>query len=79
MRRLAASILGAVLVVALTLGAVTALVGVTIRISTVPNPFLRTLALAGDLLIGILWLLGTVYLATRMAVVIFGPPRPPGP
>ena len=71
MRKLAASVLVAAAAVLLTLAAVIVLVAANIRTSAIGNPLLRGLASGAQLLTGIVWLLGTVYVATHMAVVIF--------
>jgi len=60
------------LAVTLTLGSVIVLVGVTIRISRMANPAMRALATLAELLTGMLWLVGTIYIATHLAVLIFG-------
>jgi hypothetical protein len=77
MKKVVASILVTVGAVVLTLAAVTVLIEVTIRISEMTNPALRAVAVMAELLAGIFWLLGTVYLATHMAVLIFGDRTPP--
>lgn len=62
----------AALAVTLTLGSVSVLVGATISISRMTNPALRALATVAELLAGMLWLVGTVYIVTHLAVLIFG-------
>jgi len=77
MIKVIAAILVMTLGAALTLAAVTLLVTAAIRISLIANPALRALATVGELITGVAWLLGTVYLSTHLAVRIFGrPPRP---
>jgi hypothetical protein len=67
----ALAIVGA-LAVALTLGSVIMLVGASISISRMTNPVLRALGTAAELLTGMLWLVGTIYIVTHLAVLIFG-------
>ena len=62
----------ALLAVALTLGSVIVLVGATISISRMTNPAMRALATVAELLTGMFWLLGTIYVTTHLAVLIFG-------
>jgi hypothetical protein len=71
LKKWAALALVAVLAVTLTLGSVTVLVGATISISRMSNPLLRGLATVAELVTGILWLVGTIYIVTNLAVLIF--------
>jgi hypothetical protein len=77
LKKWAALAIVAVLAVTLTLGSAIVLVGATISISRMTNPAMRALATAAELLTGMLWLVGTVYIVTHLAVLIFGthPPR----
>jgi hypothetical protein len=72
MKKWAALTIVAALAVALTLGSVIILVGATISISRMSNPAMRALATLAELLAGMLWLVGTVYIVTHLAVLIFG-------
>jgi hypothetical protein len=72
MKKWAALAIVAALAVALTLGSVIILVGATISISRMSNPAMRALATLAELLAGMLWLVGTVYIVTHLAVLIFG-------
>jgi hypothetical protein len=74
LKKWAALIAVAALAVALTLGSVIILVDVTIRISHVENPAMRAIATATELFTGMLWLIGTIYISTRLAVLIFSSP-----
>lgn len=67
----ALAVVGA-LAVTLTLGSVIVLVGATISISRMTNPAMRALATVAELLTGMLWLVGTIYIVTHLAVLIFG-------
>jgi hypothetical protein len=71
LKKWAALAIVAALAVTLTLGSVIILVGATIRISQMTNPTMRALATVADLLSGMLWLVGTTYIATHLAVLIF--------
>ena len=77
LKRWAALVIVAAIAVALTLGSVIVLVSATISISQMPNPAMRALATVAELLLGMLWLVGTVYIATHLAVLIFGQAAPP--
>jgi hypothetical protein len=72
LKKWAALAIVAVLAVTLTLGSAVVLVGATISISRMPNPAMRALATVAELLTGMLWLVGTVYIVTHLAVLIFG-------
>ena len=71
MNKLLASFLVAALAVAMALGAVVGVTTATMHISQIANPFWRVMATVAELAAGILWLLLTVFLATRLAVLIF--------
>jgi hypothetical protein len=72
MKKWAALAIVGALAVALTLGSVIMLVGATISISRMRNPAMRALATIAELLTGMLWLVGTIYIVTHLAVLIFG-------
>lgn len=76
MKRLFAAVLTPLLVVAMTLAAVVVLVGASIRVAQMDSPLLRAVAITAELALGVLLLVGTVYLATRAAVLIFGDKSP---
>ena len=75
MQKLLISILATLLVIAATLAAVFVLVQATKQVALMTNPMLRTAAVLAELLLGVVLLLGTLYLATHLAVRIYGPPR----
>jgi hypothetical protein len=77
LKKWAALVIVGALAVALTLGSVAVLVGATISISQMMNPAMRALDTVAELLTGMLWLLGTVYITTHLAVLIFGKDSPP--
>jgi hypothetical protein len=72
LKKWAALAIVAALAAALTLGSVIALVSVTISTSRMANPAMRALATFVELLAGMLWLVGTIYIATHLVVLIFG-------
>jgi hypothetical protein len=72
LKKWAALAIVAALAVTLTLGSVIFLVGATISISRMTNPAMRALATLVELLAGTLWLVGTIYVVTHLAVLIFG-------
>jgi hypothetical protein len=71
MKKVFAAVLTALVIVLITLAAVFGLVETTLKVAATPNPVVRALALCLELVLGILLLLGTVYLATHIAVRIY--------
>ena len=71
MKRILASILTTILIVALTLAAMFVLVGATLKVTAIASPVQRAAAIAAEIVLGIVLLLGTVWLATHLAVRIF--------
>jgi len=79
MKRVLAGILTALLIICITLAAMYVLVRSTIVVADMPGPVLRAVALGAELVLGIVLLVGTTYLATQLAVHIYGPQAgPPG-
>ena len=68
------SAIAGILVAAVTVFAVVALVAASVRISQIAAPAWRTAAISIELVAGVFWLLGTVYVATHLAVLIFAKP-----
>lgn len=81
MKTVLASIVTTILIVAMTLSAMFILVDATLRVTSLASPLQRALAFAAELVLGVVLLLGTVWLATHLAVRIFAPkkPQPGGP
>ena len=82
MKRIVASIVTTILIVAMTLAAMFTLVRTTVYVTSIPSPLQRAFAIAAELLLGVVLLLGTVWLATHLAVRIFSvkdAPSPGGP
>jgi hypothetical protein len=80
MKRIFASALTTMLIVAMTLAAMFTLVRATVYVTSIQSPLQRAVAIAAELFLGVVLLLGTVWLATHLAVRIFGvsEPVPPG-
>jgi hypothetical protein len=71
-----ASVLTTVLIVAMTLGAMFILVRATKYVTSLESTLQRALAMGAELLLGVVLLLGTVWLATHLAVRIFATREP---
>src|SRR6516162_6550651 len=71
------AILTTLLIVAMTLSAMVILVRATLYVSAIHSPLPRAGAMAAELLLGVVLLLGTVWLATHLAVLIFAPKQTP--
>jgi hypothetical protein len=71
------AILTTILIVAMTLSAMAILVRATLYVTSVEHPLARAGAMAAELLLGVVLLLGTVWLATHLAVLIFAPKSQP--
>jgi hypothetical protein len=72
MKMILASIFTTILIVAMSLGAMFILVQTTIFVTAISSPLQRTVAMGAEMLLGVVLLLGTVWLATHLAVRIFG-------
>jgi hypothetical protein len=77
MKQILASILTTVLIIAMTLAAMFVLVGATLKVTAIQSPAQRAAAIGAELVLGIILLLGTVWLATHLAVRIFHVQDPP--
>ena len=73
MKHVFLSILTALLIVAMTLSAMVILVRATSYVTAIASPLPRAGAIAAEILLGVVLLLGTVWLATHLAVLIFAP------
>ncbi|HTZ32256.1 MAG TPA: hypothetical protein VMH31_07355 [Methylomirabilota bacterium] len=73
MKHVFLSILTTLLVVAMTLSAMVILVRATLYVTAIASPLSRAGAIAAEILLGVTLLLGTVWLATHLAVLIFAP------
>lgn len=77
MKMIIASFLTTILIVAMTLGAMFILVRATEYVTALESPLQRAAAMGAELLLGVVLLLGTVWLATHLAVRIFAPKESP--
>ncbi len=72
MKKALGAALTALLTVAMTLVAMLVLVRTTLQVAQITSPAVRALAVIAELILGAVLLVGTIYLATHMAVRIFG-------
>ncbi len=79
MKMILASVFTTLLTIAMTLGAMFTLVRATVYVTSLQSPIQRTAAIGAELVLGVVLLLGTVWLATHLAVRIFGKKTPPAP
>jgi hypothetical protein len=79
MKMIIASVLTTVLIVAMTLGAMFILVQATDYVTSLESPVQRVVAIVAELVLGVVLLLGTVWLATHLAVRIFAKNEPNAP
>ncbi len=77
MKHVFLSILTTLLIVAMTLSAMVILVRATLYVTAIESPLQRSGAIAAEILLGAVLLLGTVWLATHLAVLIFAPKANP--
>jgi hypothetical protein len=73
MKMILASALTTILIVALTLGAMFFLVQATEYVTSLESPLQRAAAMGAEMLLGVVLLLGTTWIATHLAVRIFTP------
>jgi hypothetical protein len=71
MKMILAYALTTVLIVTMTLAAMFILVRATVYVTSLESPLERATAIGAELLLGVVLLLGTVWLATHLAVRIF--------
>jgi len=77
MKKILASVITTILIVGMTLAAMFILVRATVYVTSLESPLERATAMGAELLLGVILLLGTVWLATHLAVRIFGRTEPP--
>jgi heme/copper-type cytochrome/quinol oxidase subunit 3 len=77
MKMILASVLTTILIVAMTLGAMFILVRATEYVTALESPLQRAGAMGAEILLGVVLLLGTVWLATHLAVRIFASKEAP--
>lgn len=73
MKQIFLSILTTLMIVATTLSAMVILVKATLFVTSIESPLPRAGAILAEILLGVVLLLGTVWLATHAAVLIFAP------
>lgn len=73
MKHVLLAFLTTLLIVAMTLSAMIILVRTTLYVTSITSPLPRAGAVGAELLLGVVLLLGTVWLATHLAVLIFAP------
>jgi hypothetical protein len=73
MKHVLLSFLTTLLIVGMTLSAMVILVRATLYVTSIESPLQRAGAIGAELLLGVVLLLGTVWLATHLAVLIFAP------
>jgi uncharacterized membrane protein (UPF0182 family) len=71
MKMVIASVLTTILIVAMTLAAMFILVQATEYVTSLDSPLQRAAAMGAEMVLGVVLLLGTVWLATHLAVRIF--------
>jgi len=79
MKMVLASVFTTALIVAMTLGAMFILVQATDYVTSLASPLQRAAAIIAELVLGVVLLLGTVWLATHLAVRIFTKNEPSAP
>lgn len=77
MKKILASIVTTILIVAMTLAAMFILLWATVKVTSLKSPLHRAGAMGAELLLGVVLLLGTTWLATHLAVRIFGAKKSP--
>jgi hypothetical protein len=77
MKMIIASVFTTILIVALTLGAMFILVQATEYVTSLESPLQSAVAVSAELLLGVVLLLGTTWIATHLAVRIFAPKESP--
>jgi hypothetical protein len=79
MKKIIASIITVALIIAMTLAAMFTLVSATVYVTAIPSPAQRAVAVGAELVLGVVLLLGTTWLATHLAVRIFHHDEPIDP
>jgi hypothetical protein len=79
MKMVLASVFTTALIVAMTLGAMFILVQATDYVTSLESSLQRAVAIIAELILGVVLLLGTVWLATHLAVRIFAKKEPYAP
>jgi uncharacterized membrane protein len=72
MKMILASVFTTILTITITLFAIFTLVRATVYVTSIPSPSQRVSAVVAEIFLGIVLLLGTVWVATHLAFRIFG-------
>lgn len=72
MKMILASVFTTLLTIVMTLAAMFTLVRATLYVTSLSSPVQRATAIGAELFLGVVLLLGTLWLATHLAVRIFG-------
>ena len=72
MKMILASVFTTLLTIVMTLAAMFTLVRATLYVTSLSSPVQRATAVGAELILGVVLLLGTLWLATHLAVRIFG-------
>jgi hypothetical protein len=75
MKKILGSFFTVIVVVAITLAAIFLLVRATLFVTAITSPLARAGAIVAELFLGVVLLLGTVWVATHLAVRIFSAPE----
>lgn len=79
MKKILASVITVTLIIAMTLAAMFTLVSATVYVTAIPSPAQRAAAVGAEIVLGVVLLLGTTWLATHLAVRIFHHDEPIDP
>jgi thiol:disulfide interchange protein len=71
MKKILASVFTTALIIAMTLGAMFTLVTATVYVTSIESSAQRAVAIGAEIVLGVILLLGTTWLATHLAVRIF--------
>ncbi len=71
-KKIGAGVLTALLSIAMTLAAMYVLVRTTLVVTQIPGALARAIAVGAELVLGVVFLVGTMWLTTHLAVRIFG-------
>ncbi len=71
-RKISAGILTALLSIVMTLAAMYVLVRTTLIVTQISGTLMRAIAIGAELVLGVVFLVGTMWLTTHLAVRIFG-------
>jgi hypothetical protein len=79
MKKILASVFTTALIIAMTLGAMFTLVTATVYVTSIESSAQRAVAIGAEIVLGVILLLGTTWLATHLAVRIYHRKEPSAP